>query len=224
MTNPLGAVVLLSGGLDSTTLATYLQSQGFAVYGLAVDYGQRHVRELEAAKAVALELGIPLCTVPLALGAVFAGSSSSQIGNSGVPVPHGHYAAESMKTTIVPNRNMLLIAVAGALAESFSLGNVAIAAHAGDHFIYPDCRPEFHISMQSALALATEDRVKLLRPFVEKTKTEIVALAHEIGAPYHLSFSCYEGDVQHCGACGTCVERKEAFREAGVPDPTEYKA
>jgi 7-cyano-7-deazaguanine synthase len=170
--------------------------------------------------AVANALGISHKIVDLsALRDVMGGSSQTD----DVPVPHGHYTDETMKQTVVPNRNMVLLAVAGAYAISLKAEHVAYAAHAGDHAIYPDCRPEFAEAVGVALALADWHHVTLRRPFVLTNKSGIVLLGANIGAPLGLTYSCYEGGRVHCGKCGTCVERREAFTLAGVPDPTMYE-
>ena len=217
-------VVLLSGGLDSSTLLYYVvRTLGQKrTLGLAVAYGQRHSRELESAHAVAEEAGIALirCNLGAALEPIFAGAPSSQVGALEV-VPEGHYAAESMKSTIVPNRNGLLLNVAAALAVSQNRAFVAYAAHAGDHPIYPDCRPEFANAMGRALELGSG--IRLYAPFALKSKTDIVRLGDSLGVPFALTYSCYNGRAKHCGRCGTCVERREAFQEAGVYDPTPYE-
>lgn len=231
------AVSLLSGGLDSTTLLYHLRSENTEPTALIVNYGQRHAVELLAAMSIVEELGIDYRSIDFSATAakLFKGAKSSQVGDL-VDVPHGHYAAENMKTTIVPNRNMMLIAMAGALAESIGAELVCFAAHAGDHAIYPDCRPDFYASATTTLHLATGGKVQLYNPFIYRTKTEIAAIAHELKVPVGLTWSCYDpqdpqevnaggvGHLIHCGQCGTCVERKEAFRDAGVPDPTEYAA
>lgn len=136
-----------------------------------------------------------------------------------------------MQQTIVPNRNMLLLSVAGALAASLvqvpeypDKAIVAYAAHAGDHAIYPDCRPEFYESCAETLFQATGGAVTLYAPFGTITKKDIVERGHLMRVPFALTYSCYEGGERHCGLCGTCVERREAFAEAGVEDPTEYSA
>ena len=139
-----------------------------------------------------------------------------------MPVPHGHYAAENMKLTVVPNRNMLMLAAAGAWAISLKADTIAYAAHAGDHAIYPDCREEFTRPMSEALWNADWHHVALERPFIHITKANIVSVGKEHNAPMSLSYSCYEGKEEHCGLCGTCQERRSAFRDAGVDDPTEY--
>jgi 7-cyano-7-deazaguanine synthase len=235
------AVVLLSGGLDSSTLLAQLRFEDFECSTLAVNYGQRHERELASADAVALHYGVPFHVVDLAeaLSPIFASARSSQVGQRD-SVPHGHYAAESMKTTIVPNRNFMLLGIAGALAESIGARVVAYAAHAGDHFIYPDCRPEFIGAARQALQLGTDwdgswnfdvprelgsRGVTLYTPFSRITKTDIVRRGAMLKVPFELTWSCYDpqgGTPEHCGLCGTCVERREAFREAGVVDPTSY--
>jgi len=218
------AIVLLSGGLDSSTLLYQLQFEDYDVIGLAVDYGQRHAREIASALAVAEVARVPLMNLQLAaaLAPVFAQAKSSQVGRNKAEVPHGHYASDAMKTTIVPNRNMLLLALAGALAESVGAGVVAYGAHAGDHPIYPDCRPEFYESCDETLKFATAERVALYAPFGRITKSDIVRRATQLRVPLGLTWSCYEDRDLHCGACGTCVERIEAFRDANVPDPTKY--
>jgi 7-cyano-7-deazaguanine synthase len=150
---------------------------------------------------------------------------SSQTDKS-VPVPEGHYEEESMKQTVVPNRNMILLALAGAWAISTKSDAIAYAAHSGDHAIYPDCRPEFTEAMSDALRLCDWHEVKLMRPFLYPTpmsKADIVKLGTSLGVPFELTWSCYKGGEKHCGKCGTCVERVEAFQLAGVEDPTEYE-
>jgi len=219
-------VVLLSGGLDSAVLLAARRQASTTpsdTLAFAVDYGQRHHAELISAAAIAEYYNIELTTLHLSqvLRPVFAESSSSQVGLS-IPVPDGHYTSEQMKDTIVPNRNMLLIALAGAFADSTGCSSVAYAAHSGDHAIYPDCRPAFAESCATTLELATG--VKLIRPFIDKTKADIVALGASLKVPFHLTYSCYKGRYHtHCGTCGTCYERREAFTLANVPDPTRYE-
>lgn len=215
------AVLILSGGLDSTTLLYKLRAQGDTVRALSVNYGQRHFRELKAASKLCEEVGVEHRIVDVtSLNPLLKGSSQT---DSGVPVPHGHYAAESMKQTVVPNRNMLLLSIAGAWAISTKSNYVAYAAHGGDHAIYPDCRPEFVNAMQQALALADWHQVDLLAPFLGLTKADIVKIGTQLKVPFVMTYSCYEGRPTHCGLCGTCVERREAFSLAGVPDPTTYE-
>jgi 7-cyano-7-deazaguanine synthase len=215
-------VVLLSGGLDSSTLVYWLLNRDLEVVALSVRYGQRHACELLAARAVAKHAGVHLVELDLekSLAEVFAGAKSSQVGSK-TAVPIGHYADETMKLTIVPNRNMLLLALAGALAVSIGAPSVAYAAHSGDHAIYPDCRPEFAQAMAKALALGST--IDLVTPFVTISKTEIVRQGTKLRVPFELTYSCYAGRTEHCGVCGTCYERQEAFRDAGVSDPTKYE-
>lgn len=216
-------VLIYSGGLDSTVLLAHLLNEGRELYALTINYGQRHAREIESATRI--------CGLTPALKAhrvldlsgikpLLAGSSQT---DESVAVPHGHYTDETMKLTVVPNRNMLLLATAAAWAISLKADTIAYAAHAGDHAIYPDCRPEFVDAMQSALALADWHVLQIERPFITLTKADIVKRGSELGAFMAESWSCYEGKDKHCGRCGTCVERIEAFRLAGVVDRTQYK-
>lgn len=213
-------VLIFSGGMDSSVLLGWLRHQQHEILALSIDYGQRHRVELDAAALIARHYGVEHRTADLrGLKPLLAGSSQT----SDLPVPHGHYAEESMKLTVVPNRNMLMLAVAGAWAISTKSQSIAYAAHAGDHAVYPDCRPEFVDALEGALKLADWHSVSIDRPFVTKTKAEICKLGHSLDVPLHLTYSCYEGrpDV-HCGKCGTCVERREAFQLSGVTDPTKY--
>jgi 7-cyano-7-deazaguanine synthase len=149
------------------------------------------------------------------------GSSQS---DPNIAVPHGHYTDESMKQTVVPNRNMLMLSVAVAWAISVKADSVCYGAHAGDRAIYPDCREEFASAFNTAALLADWHQVSLSRPFVDMSKAEIVTLGRTLEVPFGQTWSCYEGGEKHCGLCGTCVERAEAFREAAVEDPTEYES
>ena len=215
------AVVLFSGGLDSTVLASHLLSQGAEVRLLSIDYGQRHAKELAHGEALAKHMNLPRKSLLLPdLGDLLKGSS---LTDDSVELPEGHYAEESMKATVVPNRNMILLALAGGYALSSGFDTIAYAAHAGDHFIYPDCRPEFAEAMEKALGLADWNDLSLYRPFVDMTKAKLVRLGTELGTPLEMTWSCYAGMDVHCGKCGTCVERKEAFELAKVPDPTKYE-
>ena len=215
------ALVLFSGGLDSTVLAAQLQADGVETRLLSIDYGQRHAKELDKAEKIALALGLPHRILRLPdLGPLLGGSS---LTDDQVELPEGHYAEESMKATVVPNRNMILLALAGGHALSIGFDTIAYAAHAGDHTIYPDCRPEFADAMEKALGLADWQNLNLHRPFVNFSKEELVRKGNELGAPLELTWSCYAGREEHCGKCGTCVERKEAFALAKVEDPTEYE-
>jgi len=213
-------VVLLSGGMDSTVLAYYLKSRGDELRAISFDYGQRHARELACARDQASLLGIPYCRVDLhSLAQVLPGSSQT---DRSIEVPTGHYTQENMKATVVPNRNMILLAVAIGHAIAYGCDSVAYAAHAGDHAIYPDCRPVFADAMQAAALLCDYKMIELERPFIFKTKADIVTIGCKLEVNFERTWSCYAGEDRHCGQCGTCVERREAFFLAGVPDPTVY--
>lgn len=215
------ALVLFSGGLDSTVLTAQLLADGAETRLLSIDYGQRHAKELQQAEKIAEALSLPHRILRLHdLGPLLGGSS---LTDDQVELPEGHYAEESMKATVVPNRNMILLALAGGHALSIGFDTIAYAAHAGDHTIYPDCRPEFADAMEKALGLADWQNLNLHRPFVNFSKEELVRKGNELGAPLELTWSCYTGREKHCGKCGTCVERKEAFALAKVEDPTEYE-
>lgn len=211
------AIVLLSGGLDSTTLLRYVQWLGYSPVALSVNYGQRHRKELDAAKVVCQRLGIiqHIITLP---AMPFKGSALTGDGE----VPHGYYTDETMKATVVPNRNMTFLALSLAMGIGRKAKAVFYAAHEGDHSIYPDTRPAFVQAMQNVARLCDYDPPELLVPFMHLDKTAIVRIAQRLRAPLELTWSCYEGGDLHCGKCGTCVERSEAFERAGVDDPTDY--
>jgi 7-cyano-7-deazaguanine synthase len=215
------AIVLFSGGLDSTVLATQMKQEATQTRLLSIDYGQRHAKELDHSQKVADHLGLAHEILKLPqLGQILGGSS---LTDKSIILPEGHYAEESMKSTVVPNRNMILLALAGGHALSIGFDTIAYAAHAGDHTIYPDCRPEFADAMNKALGLADWNDLNLHRPYVEMTKSDLVSLGEELNAPLQLTWSCYAGGEIHCGKCGTCVERKEAFELANITDPTKYE-
>ena len=224
-------VILCSGGLDSTVLMALALSYDKAlgveknVNALGILYGQRHAKELIAAASICKALGVPYEQVDLSdLRRLWTGSSQT---DDAVPVPHGHYKADTMKATVVPNRNLTMLSVAAGYALSLDseagMVDIGYAAHSGDHAIYADCRPEFIVNARRTLLRVDERPAHLWTPFMRQSKTEIVKLGDQLGAPLHLTWSCYEGGELHCGLCGTCVERKEAFQEAGVPDPTVYQ-
>jgi 7-cyano-7-deazaguanine synthase len=218
------AVVIVSGGMDSVTLAHQAAADGLGLSFLSFDYGQRHRKELDCAAAQAHILGAPHRIVDLtSLAAVLAGSALT--GDQ--PVPHGHYSAETMKQTVVPNRNAIMLSIAWGHAVSIGAELVAAGVHAGDHAIYPDCRPTFAQALQHALALGTEGFAHrglcIWTPFIDKTKTDIAAIGHQLGVDFSQTWTCYEGGDIHCGQCGACVERQEAFRDSGTPDPTVYR-
>ena len=215
-------IVSLSGGMDSSVLAFYLANAGIKIKALSIDYGQRHAKELESAAKIAKHLGIEHKIISLtALAPLLVGSSSLLAG--GEAIPEGHYADESMKSTVVPNRNMLLLSIATAWSVASKFDGVAYAAHAGDHAIYPDCRPEFADAMNKAVGLCDFTPQEIVRPFIEHSKADIAALGTALGVPFADTWSCYNGRELHCRKCGTCTERVEAFELAGVADPTQYE-
>jgi len=218
------AVAIVSGGLDSVTLAYWLQAQGYSLHLVAFDYGQRHAKELEFARSCAVRLEAPIDVIDLrSLGRLFKGSALTD----DIPVPHGHYAAPSMAVTVVPNRNAIMLAAAYGVAVAENATMVATGVHAGDHPIYPDCRPAFIGAFDTMQKLAVEGcghpDLHLHAPYAGFTKHDIVALGASLNVPFDQTWSCYEGLEFHCGKCGTCVERREAFQLANVPDPTRYR-
>lgn len=221
MKNP-DVVAVVSGGMDSAVMVAQLLANNATVQAVTFDYGQRHGVEMDYAMGLMRSWDVPCMPIDLSGVAplLFHGAESSQVND--VPVPHGHYAAESMKTTVVPNRNMIMLAMSGAVAISQKAKFVAYGAHQGDHAIYPDCRDSFIGHMRLALAEADWHSVELLVPFENMTKADIVRVGAKLDVPFELTWSCYEGMDLHCGKCGTCVERREAFELAGVEDPTEY--
>jgi 7-cyano-7-deazaguanine synthase len=219
-----GAVALVSGGLDSVTLAHLLHHRGHApLHLVSIDYGQRHLREIDEARGCAERLGARWDCVDLrSLGRLLGGSA---LTDAAVEVPDGHYADETMRITVVPNRNAVMLAVAHAVAVAEGATTVAAAFHSGDHPIYPDCRPEFVDAFRRMQTLATEGfghPDMLVTPFLHLDKAGIVRTGQMLGVPFDRTWSCYRGGERHCGRCGTCVERREAFAIAGVADPTLY--
>lgn len=213
-------VVLVSGGLDSVTALYRARAESEVVACLSFHYGSKHNdREIPFARWHAEHLGLPHLTIPLDfIGEHFA----SDLLQSGGEIPKGHYEEQTMKQTVVPFRNGIMLAIAGGLAESRGAEALVIAAHAGDHAIYPDCREEFLAAMGSAIRLGTYAAVDVWRPFVALTKAQIVTEGARLGVDFARTWSCYVGGAVHCGECGTCVERREAFLLAGLPDPTTY--
>lgn len=216
-------LVVLSGGMDSTTLLELAhQERGPGKVGaVSFDYGQRHKKELQFAKQYCKSLGVPHSTISLeALNETL--SNSALTGD--IEVPEGHFEDDNMKVTVVPNRNMILMAVAAGKAVNDGYQIIAYAAHAGDHAIYPDCRTEFADAMSEALKLCHyDDGIELWRPFMDLRKEDIAELGSNLGVDYRMTWSCYKGGEKHCGRCATCVERKEAFTLAGIEDSTEYE-
>ncbi|PYE83875.1 7-cyano-7-deazaguanine synthase [Pseudoroseicyclus aestuarii] len=200
-------LVICSGGLDSVTLADKVAAERDLTRLVSFDYGQRHARELDFAREAADRLEVPHHLIDLrAVGAALTGSALTD----DLAVPDGHYAEETMRITVVPNRNAIMLAVAFGVAAAQGDAAVAAAVHGGDHFIYPDCRPGFIDAFHRMQAAALEGYadVALHTPFVERTKADIVRDGAALGTPFDRTWSCYKGGAQHCGRCGTCVERR----------------
>ena len=214
-------VVAYSGGLDSTVLLYHLRAGGHEVKALSVDYGQRHRRELRAAREIADRLGVEHRLADLSsLRPFFDGLPLTSPEGA---IPRGPYSEAGMKSTTVPNRNMLLLAVGLAWAAREGLDAVAYAGHAGVTTTYPDCTPAFAAALAGAARACDWRPLELLAPFVTWTKADVVRRGAELSVPFALTWSCYEGGDRPCGVCGTCHERRAAFAAAGVPDPTEYR-
>jgi 7-cyano-7-deazaguanine synthase len=213
-------VVLCSGGMDSVAALYWAQVHHVVAAVISFDYGSKHnPRELPFAAAAAARLGLRHEVVKLDfVNRLF----TSDLLTSGGVIPDGHYEAANMKQTVVPFRNPIMLSIATGFAESVEAEGLVIAAHGGDHAIYPDCREEFMQAMGDAMRLGTYARIQLLRPFITLTKAQIAAEGVRLGVDFAQTWSCYKGEAVHCGTCGTCVERREAFIHAGVPDPTAY--
>lgn len=213
------SVIVLSGGMDSVTLLHYAKDR--IALAVTFDYGSNHnAREIECARAQCDMLGIEHLVIPLQFMAQYFKSS---LLSGAEAIPEGNYDDDNMKSTVVPFRNGIMLAVACGLAESRGLRHVMIANHGGDHAIYPDCRPGFVEAISRAMQEGTYDGVTVIAPFTDIDKGEIAATGGKLGVDYSLTYSCYKGGERHCGRCGTCRERQEAFRSAGIQDPTVYE-
>ena len=213
-------VVLCSGGMDSVAALHWARREHTPVAVMTFDYGAKHnAREIPFAAEHARLLGIRHEVVTLDfIDRLF----TSDLLRGGGEIPEGHYEDGNMRSTVVPFRNAILLAVACGFAESTGAEGLVIAAHGGDHAIYPDCREEFMRAMGDAMRLGTYAGIQLLRPFISLDKGGIAALGHRLGVDFARTWSCYKGGEIHCGRCGTCVERREAFLAAGLADPTSY--
>ncbi len=213
-------MVLVSGGMDSVTALYEAYGQYDVAGAVSFHYGSKHNdREIPYAAYHAQRLGVPHRVIRLDfVGELF----ESDLLKKGGEIPKGHYEEQTMKKTVVPFRNGIMLSVSAGFAESVEAGGLVIAAHAGDHAIYPDCREDFMKAMGDAMRLGTYAEVRLIRPFISITKADIVVRGHQLGIDYARTWSCYVGGETHCGECGTCVERREAFLVAGIADPTSY--
>lgn len=201
-------ILVYSGGMDSTTLLYKLLREGDEILCLSFNYGQRHKKELRAAAAICKKLEVPHKIVDItALKSLMSGSSLT----SNIKVPEGHYKDKTMRATVVPNRNMIFLSLAIAQAVSLKFDRVAIAVHAGDHAIYPDCRPEFIRKMRAVAKIANYEAIDIYAPFLNMTKRKIAILGQKLGVDYSKTWTCYKGLVKPCGKCGACKEREEAL-------------
>ena len=213
--------VLLSGGLDSTTALYWAHQHHEVLCALSFDYGSNHAaRELACARWQAEHLGVPyhqidLCSISAHLqSALLSGAEA---------IPSADYAEDNLKQTVVPFRNGIFLAIAAGIAESNGAEAIVIAAHSGDHALYPDCREDFMVAMAEAIAQGTFARLQIMRPFISNSKEEITAIGAGLGVDFGHTYSCYCGRERHCGLCATCRERRDSFIAAGIPDPTEYE-
>jgi 7-cyano-7-deazaguanine synthase len=222
-------VAILSGGLDSTTLVYKLVSDGWDPLCLSFDYGQRHSVELDYATNTAEELGLDYSRVDLSGVQNLLASSGSVLVDPSIPVPEGHYAHDNMSKTVVPNRNMMMLSIAAGACVAEGGQFVATGVHAGDHYQYPDCRPEFIKAVEKTILVGNEGFIdpdfEIKTPFLNSSKADIASEAFGLAVPLDATWSCYKGGIIHCGKCGTCVERLEAIDEAakkaGV-DPEQW--
>jgi len=215
------AVVIFSGGMDSFTVLNMAVKQGYEIYALSFNYGQRHKKELDYAARACANLQVQHKIIDIsAINELIGGSSLT----SDIEVAEGHYAQENMLTTVVPNRNMILLSMAVGYAVSLGASKVFYGAHSGDHAIYPDCRPEFVDKMNDVCAIANYEAVEIVTPFLYQSKIAILKTGLDMGLDYNLTWTCYNGRDLACGKCGACQERLEAFAENGSSDPLEYEA
>lgn len=218
MTNKV--VVIYSGGMDSFTVLNRALHDGKEVYALTFDYGQRHVKEIEYASTVCKSLDVNHKVIDIsAINQLLAGSSLTD----DLDIPEGHYEAESMKSTVVPNRNMILLSLAVGYAVSVGASQVYYGAHSGDHAIYPDCRPEFVMKMNDVCKIANYESVEIFSPYLKETKSDILTDGLKMGLKYDNTWTCYNGREKACGQCGACQERLEAFKDNNVTDPLNYE-
>jgi 7-cyano-7-deazaguanine synthase len=213
-------VVIFSGGMDSFTVLNLATKQGLEVFALSFNYGQRHKKELDYAAHACEVLSVPHKIVDIsAINQLIGGSSLT----SDIDVAEGHYEENSMKSTVVPNRNMILLSMAVGYAVSIDANKVYYGAHSGDHAIYPDCRPEFVHKMNDVCAIANYEAVEIVTPYLDVSKTAILTAGLEMGLDYNQTWTCYNGREKACGKCGACQERLQAFAENGESDPLNYE-
>ena len=212
-------IIVLSGGMDSVTMLYEFASE--IKVAVSFDSGSKHnAKEIPFAALHCQRLGIQHIVIPLDFMTRYFKSSLLMGGED---IPEGNYDDENMKSTVVPFRNGIMLSVAAGLAESHGLKRLFIANHIGDHAIYPDCRAGFIKAMSEAVSEGTYEHIRIEAPYTGINKTDIAKRGAKLGINYAETWSCYKGGEKHCGKCGTCMERKEAFREAGLIDPTIYE-
>lgn len=212
-------LMVVSGGMDSTTMLHEFAHR--IALAITFNYGSNHnAREIECARYNCALLGIELIVVDMPfVGELF----ESSLLSGADAIPEGNYDDDNMKSTVVPFRNGIMLSVAAGMAESRGLKHVMMANHGGDHAIYPDCRRGFVDAMSAAIAEGTYDHITILAPYTDITKTDIARRGAALGIDYSHTYSCYKGGEKHCGRCGTCSERRQAFADANIPDPTDYE-
>lgn len=219
-TIPKKVVIIYSGGMDSYTVLHLAIQQGFQVYALSFNYGQRHSKELIYAQRVTQEHGITHKIVDISsINGLIGGSALTD----DIDVPEGHYEEASMQQTVVPNRNMILLSLATGYAVSIGAEAVYFGAHSGDHAIYPDCRSEFVEAMNQVCKIANYQSVEVRAPFLKVSKIEILKQGLSMGLDYANTWTCYNGREKACGKCGACQERLEAFNMNKATDPLDYE-
>ncbi|MCW8093070.1 7-cyano-7-deazaguanine synthase QueC [Alteromonas sp. ASW11-130] len=213
-------IVIYSGGMDSFTVLNHVIREGKKPIALSFNYGQRHKKELDYAKRACEMLSVPHKVVDIsAINSLVGGSALTD----DIAVPEGHYEEPSMQQTVVPNRNMILISLAVGYAVSQQANAVYYGAHSGDHAIYPDCRPEFVQKMKDVCAIANYEKVDVVTPYLQDSKTAILADGLKMGLDYSYTWTCYNGRAKACGRCGACEERLEAFKDNNAIDPLKYE-
>lgn len=219
------AVVVLSGGLDSSTLAYHLHNSGYNLICVSFDYGQKHIRELESASIISKNLGASHHIISLDFMRQYLQSSS--LVNNDIDNPKKEYDRDNMLVTVVPNRNTMMLSLAWTIACDSDAELLAFGPHKGDNYVYADCRPDYFYAMNLALRLGTidsrRDNLELAAPFIHMTKTDIIKLGKKLNVPFELTWSCYDGKDIHCGKCGTCIQRRQSFIDANISDPTKYR-
>jgi 7-cyano-7-deazaguanine synthase len=209
-------VLVYSGGMDSTTLLYKLLEEGREVRAISFNYGQKHSKELVFARKTCKKLGVKHKVVDISFLKELVSNSAL---TSDIEVPEGHYAGENMKITVVPNRNMIMASIAIGYAVNVGFDEVALGVHAGDHTIYPDCRPEFITHLDHVSRIANFKSIEIYTPFLDIDKGDIAIIGKKLKVDYSLAWTCYKGKNKPCGKCGACQERAEAFQKAKLKDP-----